>query len=64
MSYDSTPSDRMDAAVADEDTLHELVERARKAWLDPEVLSPREAWVNVEDDDSIVAWGFAMGILP
>jgi hypothetical protein len=64
MTYDSTPPERMDAAIADEDTLHALAERARAAWLDPEVLSPREAWVNVADDDSITAWGFAHGILP
>lgn len=40
----------------DRDTLSELAETARERWGDPNVTAPRDRWVNVEDDQSIVDW--------
>lgn len=40
----------------DRDTLSELAETARELWGDPSVTAPRDRWVSVEDDQSIVDW--------
>lgn len=45
-------------------TRAELAGKARQAWNDPDVVSPRDPWVRYDDDDSVIAWGFMHGILP
>lgn len=44
--------------------VEELAKRARAAWDDPSVLVTRDRWVNYDDNDQIVAWGFSYGLLP
>jgi hypothetical protein len=61
---DDDDARRMNTVREDGKLLNELAGRARRAWDDPEVASPRDAWVRYDDDESIVGWGYAHGVLP